>query len=48
MHSKESDATNVAKTFVRNAKLSLITVDTLAKNGSNEKEQMLADFVQGK
>lgn len=48
MHFKESDVTNVAKIFVRNVKSNLIIVDTLVKNGNNEKALMLVDFVQEK
>ena len=45
---KEYDVTNAEKIFAKNAKLNLITPDTLVKNGNKEEEQMLADFVQVK
>lgn len=46
MRCNEFDAINAEKIFASNAKQNPITVVLLVKNGSNEKEQIIVDFVQ--
>ena len=45
MRFSEFDVISAQKIFVKNAELSLTIADILAKSGSKEKEQMLADTV---